>query len=81
MSELASNLFEELPITGSDVQPDWLNALRAQGRAQFQKTGLPTKRSEQWKYTSLFSLEQMNPGLGDACPVSESSGLLEPLAD
>lgn len=37
----------------SRVEPEWLTALRRQAWEQFLETGLPTRRDERWKYTSL----------------------------
>jgi Fe-S cluster assembly protein SufD len=37
---------------------DWLQQLREQARAQFQRQGLPSKKVEDWKYTSLWALSQ-----------------------
>jgi len=45
----------------SEVRPgrglDWLDACRANGMARFQKSGMPTPKLEDWKYTRLKSLE------------------------
>jgi Fe-S cluster assembly protein SufD len=38
------------------TSPLWLSALRAQGAARFEQTGLPTQRQEAWKYTGLNRL-------------------------
>lgn len=36
----------------------WLKQLRDKARAQFERHGLPAKKVEDWKYTSLWSLSQ-----------------------
>lgn len=36
----------------------WLQQLRDKARAQFKRHGLPAKKVEDWKYTSLWSLSQ-----------------------
>jgi Fe-S cluster assembly protein SufD len=36
----------------------WLQQLRDKARAQFERHGLPAKKVEDWKYTSLWSLSQ-----------------------
>jgi Fe-S cluster assembly protein SufD len=41
-----------------DVQPEWLKNLREQAHTQFTKAGLPAKKTEDWKYTSLWGLSQ-----------------------
>ena len=38
--------------------PDWLQARRLAGRAAWDNGSLPTRKTEDWKYTSLFALEQ-----------------------
>lgn len=43
-------------IPGQEL--DWLKTLREQARAQFQRHGLPSKKVEDWKYTSLWALSQ-----------------------
>lgn len=43
-------------LPGQDI--DWLQQLREQARAQFQRQGLPSKKVEDWKYTSLWALSQ-----------------------
>ncbi len=39
-------------------QLGWLQQLRDKARAQFERHGLPAKKVEDWKYTSLWSLSQ-----------------------
>lgn len=43
-------------LPGADV--DWLQRLRKQAVAQFERHGLPAKKVEDWKYTSLWHLSQ-----------------------
>jgi Fe-S cluster assembly protein SufD len=79
MSELANNLAQELRV--SDHSEQWLNDLRRNGLKQFQDLGLPDKRDEEWKYTSLLSLEQQKPALGqfepDAQPVYQAKPIID----
>lgn len=42
------------------AQLDWLQTLRQQARGQFERHGLPAKKVEDWKYTSLWQLGQEN---------------------
>lgn len=42
------------------AQLDWLQTLRQQARGQFERHGLPAKKVEDWKYTSLWKLGQEN---------------------
>lgn len=51
-SEVAAN--STLP----GAQLDWLQTLRQQARGQFERQGLPAKKVEDWKYTSLWQLGQ-----------------------
>lgn len=51
-SEVAAN--STLP----GAQLDWLQSLRQQARGQFERQGLPAKKVEDWKYTSLWQLSQ-----------------------
>ncbi|WP_438971865.1 Fe-S cluster assembly protein SufD [Methylophaga sp.] len=51
-SEVAAN--STLP----GAQLDWLQTLRQQARGQFERHGLPAKKVEDWKYTSLWQLTQ-----------------------
>jgi Fe-S cluster assembly protein SufD len=39
---------------------NWLTQLRQQAKAQFDRQGLPAKKVEDWKYTSLWALSQQN---------------------
>lgn len=43
-------------LPGSEL--GWLQQLRDKARAQFERHGLPAKKVEDWKYTSLWSLSQ-----------------------
>lgn len=44
-----------MPVGG----PDWLIALRQQGADRFSALGLPTRRDEEWRFTSLRPLESL----------------------
>ncbi|MFM2041987.1 MAG: FeS assembly protein SufD [Pseudomonadota bacterium] len=44
----------------------WLAELRAAGIDRFAKTGLPTRKVEAWKFTSLRPLEKLAPALAEA---------------
>lgn len=39
---------------------DWLNTLRHEGLLHFERFGLPTRKVEKWKYTSLKALTNTN---------------------
>ena len=38
--------------------PDWLQARRLAGRAAWDNGSMPTRKTEDWKYTSVFPLQQ-----------------------
>ena len=79
MNELANSLVKDLtgPMDGSSAP--WLAALRGKGSELFRAHGLPSKHLEQWKYTSLYKLEQQQPVLG--VPTGSDSAVPEPLVD
>ena len=72
VESLASGLEQQVAALDDSTQPAWLPALRRQGLTQFRAQGLPSKRSERWKYTSLQPLEARDPVLAGA------SGDLQP---
>ena len=45
--------FSAAPVDGA---PDWFGAATAAGAEKFETLGLPTNRTEAWKYTNLRSL-------------------------
>ncbi|RKZ84638.1 MAG: Fe-S cluster assembly protein SufD [Gammaproteobacteria bacterium] len=61
LTELATpfaSVADSLPLVGNEFP--WLNALRQQATSQFNIDGLPAKKVEDWKYTSLWSLAQQS---------------------
>jgi len=81
MSELSVQLAASLP-DNSAVRPEWLKTLRETGAAQFRAYGLPTRKSEAWKYTALGSLERTGvrlPGAAESTAVDGATAA--PLAD
>lgn len=57
MTELATAFDDVAVILGHDVS--WLKSLRSEARRYFKQHGLPTKKEEDWKYTSLWALGQV----------------------
>jgi Fe-S cluster assembly protein SufD len=60
LTELATpfaSVAESSVLPGENLA--WLQALRQQALAQFSAAGLPAKKEEDWKYTSLWSLSQL----------------------
>ncbi len=56
LTELATPFASVDTTLGNDVQ--WLKAQRLKALAVFNKQGLPSKKEEDWKYTSLWELSQ-----------------------
>ncbi len=48
--------FDAFASLASAQESEWVGALRRQGIARFENTGLPTVRDEDWKYTNLQPL-------------------------
>jgi Fe-S cluster assembly protein SufD len=46
------------PVMGAEL--DWLQSLRNQASQLFERQGLPAKKVEDWKYTSLWELSQQS---------------------
>ncbi len=46
------------------TDPTWVKELRGAAFQRFSATGLPTRKDEEWKYTSLRSLSEGELGLG-----------------
>ncbi len=45
--------------SGSDAPgPDWLRGLRGTGAASFAKTGFPTRRDEEWRFTNVSPIAE-----------------------
>ncbi|MFU8798322.1 MAG: Fe-S cluster assembly protein SufD, partial [Gammaproteobacteria bacterium] len=44
----------------------WVETLRTEARAEFDKKGLPTPNDERWKYTRVKSIEKQ---LFDTAPI------------
>lgn len=59
LNELATpfaSVAESSDLPGQDLP--WLQALRQRALTQFSTAGLPAKKQEDWKYTSLWNLSQ-----------------------
>lgn len=52
--------------------PHWLQSLQSRGQALWRNTPLPTRRSENWKYTGLTALKDdyRFPAAGDVAPAA-----------
>lgn len=58
MSELEQQFKAQFDKQHGKAQPDWLSAERERAMTQFIENGFPTRRDEEWKYTSLYQLSQ-----------------------
>ena len=58
--ELFWEQFEVLTARESDRSPAWLRALRQAGIAQYAERGFPTIHHEEWRYTNLEALAQLD---------------------
>lgn len=52
-------LFEENNLQKTGPESKWAENLRSSGKSEFKKTGLPTTRVEEWKYTDLTPLTKI----------------------
>lgn len=60
------------------VEPEWMTALRRQAWEKFLETGLPTRKNERWKYTSLRAFgrqEYITPEPNPTDVVFEDDGI------
>lgn len=53
-------------------KPEWLNELRLQGRAAFERQGLPTPKTEAWKYTKLREFDTSDYEIQSFLPDTET---------
>ena len=58
----------------------WLAHLREQAMQRFMETGFPTLRSEDWKYTSVVSIEKGQFALAPATESAVDAANIESLA-
>lgn len=69
-SAVATPLVEQWSKSLREAQqpagPDWLTQLRKEAAQEFELAGLPSRKTEDWKYTPLRLLEQQNPLVGTA---------------
>jgi Fe-S cluster assembly protein SufD len=73
-------LLSHQPVPGSGAGPNWLDAIRSQGRASFLRGGgLPTRRSEEWRYTDLTRLRERRFRPAAAADAAQSVDLLPSL--
>lgn len=81
---IAENQFQTQLLALADAQPqelDFLKALNQKGRDAFSVAPFPTRKTELWKYTSLFNLSQIefqqarqhssNPELEQAATIAQ----------
>ena len=59
--------------------PTWVSELRQDAFTAFDSSGLPTRRDEEWKYTSLRPVRDINYSL--AAVLADSATVLEAISD
>jgi Fe-S cluster assembly protein SufD len=52
-----TSVADSIDLPGQDLS--WIQEIRQQALAQFNQSGLPSKKVEDWKYTSLWELTQL----------------------
>lgn len=57
-----------LPDGAFDAGLDWLSARRSEALAEFKAAGLPTRKTEDWKYTPIRALTKQRFGRGPQFP-------------
>jgi Fe-S cluster assembly protein SufD len=63
MSALAQQWSEAFHAESSPAGAAWLCELRSRAADQLKENGLPHRKDEAWKYTSMRALEQLNPSV------------------
>ncbi|HEC75306.1 MAG TPA: Fe-S cluster assembly protein SufD [Methylophaga aminisulfidivorans] len=53
-----ADVYSKQELPGQNLP--WLQQLRTQAHGQFERQGLPSKKVEEWKYTSLWALTQQS---------------------
>ena len=65
----------EAQLSAEKPAPDWLQARRLAGRAAWKNSHLPTRKTEDWKYTSLFALKQPFTAATESSESAQEIGL------
>lgn len=52
------NLMQQPLAAASAAAPDWLAAAHAEARQRWQAASLPTRKTEQWKYTDVSAIDR-----------------------
>jgi Fe-S cluster assembly protein SufD len=65
-SPLAASLAESIQTMQLVQGPEWLQSVRSDAASAFLLNGLPGNKDEAWKYTSLRSLENLSPEIGQS---------------
>ena len=70
-----ASVAEDENLPGQDLS--WLKTMRDKALTQFNEYGLPSKKVENWKYTSLWELTQQSfqpSGISSDCQSARMSG-------
>jgi Fe-S cluster assembly protein SufD len=74
--------FMQQPLDlAADVAPPWLQDYVQAGRARWEASAMPTRKTEQWKYTSLRSLQPDYAAPSDGAIVLADAGIELPRFD
>jgi Fe-S cluster assembly protein SufD len=57
MSAVATDYQKAYQANGQGGSPDWLNDIREEGFSRFETIGFPTRKDEEWKYTSVKAIQ------------------------
>lgn len=73
LSPASQSLIDQYSVAEFPASQSWLDQLRLNGIKTFSNTGLPTPRTEEWKYTNLKVLDNVSIGQAKDISVSSSS--------
>ncbi len=72
MTQALVQEFEALTGTAAPVAPDWLEATRRTAMDRFTRTGFPSARDEEWRFTPVASIAQGTWRLPSGVPAAVS---------
>ncbi|MGH7498775.1 MAG: Fe-S cluster assembly protein SufD, partial [Gemmatimonadales bacterium] len=78
MSQALVQEFEALAGTATVDGPEWLEPIRRAAMERFSRTGFPTAREEEWRFTPITAIAQGNWRLANGTPAEVSREQLEP---
>lgn len=57
MSAIVTDYQKAYQTVGQGESPEWLKGVREKGFSRFETTGFPTRKDEEWKYTSVKAIQ------------------------